>query len=286
MRKIRVAVILFFVVSCICFGIYTVKVTMKADKNPPVISFEQEVLEVDLMSGEEVPYLQGVTASDKESGDLTEEVQVISVSKMSGGERTVKYVVFDEANLMATAERKVVYTNYRPPRILLSAPLRYTADQMMGEISFPITASDVFDGDITEQVRYIFDDELSANAGAYMLNLQVNNSAGDTCIVNAEITVVDAAQEAGKYYPELSSYIMYTPVGTELDVNSFLIGVASTSVRYIFGAAGTPANVSAARVSVSSSVDYETPGTYQVMYSYTTLSGVTATTTAFVVVEG
>ncbi len=287
MRKIRICVVLFFIISCVCFAVYTVKVTIKADKTPPVITFEEDELSISL-EDEEASLLQGVTAKDEESGDITDRVQVASLSKLSNGKRTAKYVVFDDANQVAIAERTIVYTDYVPPRIHADSPLRFSMEYMKNEEnSLPVKAVDVIDGDISDKIRISFEYMSTMEPGNFPVTFQVNNSAGDTCVVNLEITIVDtSAGEAGKYYPELSEYILYTQVGKELQLSSYLTGVASQSERYVFGAAGTPANISADRVTIESTVDYTTPGVYKVNYSYTTRSNVKATTTAFVVVEG
>lgn len=258
---------------------------IKADKTPPTITFEEEVLTVNLE--EEFSLLQGVTAYDKESGDITDRVQVVSASKIVEGERTVKYVVFDDANLSAIAERKVVYANYVPPRIYINTPLRCDISAVKEGFELQkVTAKDIIDGDITDKIKITLDYAEEIKPGTYPIALQVNNSAGDTCAITIEISVLAASAEAGKFYPELSDYILYTPVGTELNLRSYLTGLISQSERYVFGSEGTPANINADSVQIESSVDYLTPGTYKVNYSYTTRSNVTAVTTAYVVVEG
>lgn len=287
MRQIRLAVILFFVVSCACYSVYTIKDKLTEDRNPPVISFEEDVLVI----GDEVTddtLLEGVTATDEEDGDLTDQVQVASVSRILSDEtRTIKYIVFDSANQLGTAERTLKYENYVPPRIYLKEPLRFTVSdyaEEMGDLA--IKATDLLDGDITSNIRTSYTDSMyDIKAGKYEVTFQVNSSAGDTCIVTMNMVLVDNVDEAGKYYPVLKDYIAYTTVGKELKLSSYLKGIESSDETYIFGEEGTPANITASNVTIKSKVDYDTPGTYTVDYSYTTRDKVKATTTLYVVVE-
>lgn len=287
MRKIRLLVCLFFVVSCICYGVHAIKELITKDKNPPVITIEETTLRV----GEgftEKDLFAGVTAKDEEDGDLTDRVQIASISRFqSDGSRTVQYIVFDNASQLGIAERTIVYDGYIPPRIYLKEPLRFTANTYWDEMeTLEITAEDFIDGDISSQVRFSYGDNVyEVEPGDYPVTFQVNNSAGEACIVQVQLTIVDSSGENGKYYPLLNDYIAYTKVGEKLDYQSFLKGIESSSVTYVFGEAGTPANISASKVTIEDHVDYETPGTYTVTFSYTTRDNVTAKTVMFVVVE-
>lgn len=286
MRKVRVLVCILFAISCVVYGAHYVKARMTADNNVPVISFREDVVYVDTKIAEEV-LLAGVTAEDKEDGDITKDVQIASISHLKkGNERVVEYIVFDGANHFATATRTMVYREYVPPRIYLKEPLRFRIseyEKRMNELEFVV--EDSTDEDLSDKVRISYaNDMYQVEPGKYEVLLQVNNRLGDTCVVKVNMELLDTLDNQ-KYYPMLSDYIVYTSVGTELDFASYLTGVSNAAEEFWFGQEETPGGVETSRVAIDSKVDYNTPGIYEVEYSYTTRSEVTATTVLTVVVE-
>ena len=312
MRKIRVAVILFFIISCICFGLYCWTEWKYADRNAPVLQLESEVLKVSASATEE-ELLAGVTAQDVEDGDLTDRVQIASLSPLIGGsERTIRYIVFDSADQVATATRTLIYTDYESPRIYLKDPLRFAAEGLSAGIgSVECYAEDMIDGDLTNKMRITYSSYSTMPEGQYEIILQVNNSAGDTCIVPMELAIVNREEEAGKFYPLLSDYIVYTKVGEELDEEVLLLGVTYNGAEYLFeedaesgndseteetgaeGGSTTDINntsqeddkITVRDIRIRSHVNYDKVGIYTVEYSYTSPEEITAVTTLYVVVE-
>lgn len=284
MKKVRVLVCLIFVLSCIAFGAYTVKTQLTQDKNAPVITFESDEVQVSVKTATE-DMMAGVSASDQEDGDLTERIQIVSMSRMmTGGKRTVEYVVFDNANNFDKAERTIVYTDYESPKIYFTEPLRYTTEKLeMGE--WPVQATDVLDGDLTSKVRYTVNGMIDPDVpDKYPVIFLVNNSAGDTRSIEVFIEIVDEEGENDRYYPVLSNYVVYTSIGKSIQAGKYITGLENRDTIYTFGSE-VIAGISAANVTIKSNVDYQTPGVYTVEYSYTTRNGVTATTTLYVVVE-
>ena len=287
MRKIRGLVIVFFIASCVCFGAYIGLKWLKTDLNEPELQFEDEKLSVSA-SAKEDALIAGVTAKDKEDGDLTNRIQVASMSPLlANNERTIEYVVFDDANNFATASRTIAYKDYVPPRIYVKEPLRFVLNNYENRLeNLEMEAVDMIDGDVTNRVRKSWGETSYLDkAGNYKFIFQVNNSAGDSCIVPVEITIVDGANESGKYYPVLNDYIVYTSVGKELDMNDYLEGIQSGNVEYKFNSLDIPEGVSADSVTIRSYVNYEKPGVYKVIYAYMSADYVTAETTLYVVVE-
>lgn len=284
MKKVRVLVCLIFVISCVTFGVYTLKTMLTEDKNAPVITFESDEVQVSVTTAQE-DMLAGVSALDKEDGDLTGQVQIASMSRMmSGGKRTVEYVVFDSSNNLGKAERTIVYTDYVSPKIYFTESLRYTADDF--EIGvWPVQATDVLDGDLTSKVRYTVNGMIDPDVpDKYPVTFLVNNSAGDTCSIEIPVQIVDEEGEAGRYYPVLSDYVVYTSVGQSIQNRQYVMGLENRNTKYPFGS-DVITGISAENISIKSNVDYQTPGIYTVDYSYTTRNGVAATTSLYVVVE-
>lgn len=288
MRKLRIAVVLIFVLSVIAFGAYNIVSGVMADRTPPVISYDEDTLAVSVEATDE-ELVAGLTAEDAEDGDLTESIRVASMSRFTEkGKRTIEYVVFDKANQSATLTRNLEYTDYTSPRIMLTQPLRFNLDEINeSDLGAGVEVTDCLDGDISNKVRITFDNNAYINGvGSYGVTAQVSNSAGDTCSVPLEVTIIDenSEEERGKYYPMLSQYIVYTPAGQAIAPLDYLTGFMRGTTEYTLS--DLPLNVDPAAVAVGGAVDYNTPGNYTLEYSYTSPEGVTAVTKMTVVVEG
>lgn len=286
MRRIRLAVVGIFVLSLIAFIVFNIVNRVTTDSTPPVITSESDTVTVSV-AAEESELLAGLTATDDEDGDLTGEIMISSMSNFTEpGKRTVSYVVFDASNNASTLTRNLEYTDYTAPQIKLTQPLRYGLNEMEdASLTENMSVQDCLDGDITQQIRATFNDgSYIAMAGEYGITVQVSNSAGDTCSVPLTVTVTDPAEESGKYYPMLSDYIVYAPVGGYVDLTSLLIGLENSSTQYLFADANPSAPGGIESVAIGGAIDYNTPGTYTVDYQFTSASGATGTTKLAVVV--
>ena len=286
MRRIRLAVVGIFVLSLIAFIVFNIVNRVTTDSTPPVITSESDTVTVSV-AAEESELLAGLTATDDEDGDLTGEIMISSMSNFTEpGKRTVSYVVFDASNNASTLTRNLEYTDYTAPQIKLTQPLRYGLNEMEdASLTENMSVQDCLDGDITQRIRATFNDgSYIAMAGEYGITVQVSNSAGDTCSVPLTVTVTDPAEESGKYYPMLSDYIVYAPVGGYVDLTSLLIGLENSSTQYLFADANPSAPGGIESVAIGGAVDYNTPGTYTVDYQFTSASGATGTTKLAVVV--
>lgn len=285
MKKIRIAVIALFVVAVAAFGAFTVWSNLDKDETPPVIECTQESIKVSVKDDESV-LLEGLTAHDDVDGDLTDLIRVSSISHFAEqGKRTIEYVVFDKANNFATYKRTLQYTDYEPPRIYLDTPLRFSASDLQKlDPTVGMRVEDVIDGNIANKIRISYGSMYIQEPGFYKITAQVSNSAGDTCSVPLEINIVDSSSsESQKYYPMLSDYIIYMKAGEAINLNTYLIGVMRGNQEYKFS--DGMINVSRSDIAIINHVDFDTPGTYTVDYSYTSSSGGTAVTKLVVVVE-
>lgn len=289
MKKLKITVCIFFVFSCIIFGIYFFKTQLTKDSTPPTISFDKETLSISVKETEK-ELLKGVTALDKEDGNITDSVRISSMSHfISKGKRKITYVVFDKANNVTTATRDLTYIDYTPPRIYAKHPFRYTMEEM-GKVNEMqgMTAKDCIDGDLTNQIRRIYSGnsyDTSENENI-TLTLQVNNSAGDVCSIPVEISIIDDNndEEKSKYYPLLSEYIVYTKVGKVINPTTYLQGISYGDIEYSFAEAAK-LGVQSNKITVKSNVDYNKPGVYTNEYTYKAKNGMEAITKQYVVVE-
>lgn len=286
MKKLKITVCIFFVFSCIIFGIYFFKTQLTKDSMPPTISFDKETLSISVKATEK-ELLKGVTALDKEDGNITDSIRISSMSHfISKGKRKITYIVFDKANNVTTATRELIYTDYISPRIYAKHPFRYTTEeiQKMNKMQ-GMTAEDCIDGDLTNQIRRIYSGNSYDTFGPekIALTLQVNNSTGDVCSIPVEISVIND-EEQDKYYPLLSEYIVYTKVGKPVSPTTYLKGIAYGNMEYSL-AESAKLGVQSNKITVKSNVDYNKPGVYTNEYTYKAKSGVEAITKQYVVVE-
>lgn len=307
MRRLRIAVAGLFVLSLIAYIAFNIVDRIAADHTPPVITSESDTVSVTLKPEEDsdeessdgesdeaadddAALYQGLTAEDDRDGDLTDSIRVSSMSNFTEpGKREITYAVFDSSNNGATLTRILEYTDYTSPQIELSAPLRYTLDEMSDvNLTENMSVEDCLDGNITSQIRASYNDAVYVQqAGDYPITVQVSNSAGDTCTVNLTVTVTDPSDEneSQKYYPLLSQYIVYAKVGGSVDYDSLITGFEHNGAEYLFeeedddfmpGKRGD--------VDISGDVNFDKAGSYTVDYRFTPEDGVTATTKLVVVV--
>ena len=307
MRRLRIAVAGLFVLSLIAFIAFNIVDRITADHTPPTITSESDTVSVTLKpekdsdkessdeesggeTDDDAALYQGLTAEDNRDGDLTDSIRVSSMSNFTEpGKREITYAVFDSSNNSATLTRTLEYTDYTSPQIKLSAPLRYTLDEMSDvSLTENMSVEDCLDGDITSQIRASYNDAVYVQqAGDYPITVQVSNSAGDTCTVNLTVTVTDPSgeNESQKYYPLLSQYIVYAKVGGSVDYDSLITGFEHNGTEYLFededddfmpGKRGD--------VDISGDVHFDKAGSYTVDYRFTPEDGVTATTKLVVVV--
>lgn len=224
------------------------------DQTPPEIQVSGDVLEVSVHATEEA-YLSGVTAWDNKDGDLTDSVIIEHLSKLTG-EGTVKitYAVFDRAGNPATATRTLRFTDYTGPEFTLSQPLSYRLGATVTLLD-RLKAVDLLDGEITNQIRITSQSISKDVEGVYYLGVQVTNSLGDTELLELPVIIQEEKENAPEIL--LSDYIVYLKAGEEFQPGQY--------VKTVEDPAG---NGKTEKVEVTSGVDPETPGVYEVTYRY------------------
>lgn len=288
MRRLRITIVILFVLSGIAFIGYNIANRILSDHTPPVITSDSDTISVSV-AAEDSELLAGLTATDNKDGDITDSIRISSMSNFTEpGKRTISYAVFDSSNQAATLTRNLEYTDYVSPKIHQTQPLRFSLNEMDdANLAENMTAEDCIDGDITKQIRASFGDVYISTAGSYTITVQVSNSAGDTCSVPVDVTVTDPTDSAEreKYYPVLSEYIAYTDAGVPIDPAAFLIGLERNGTQYLFDTDAELMPAGKESVVIAGAVDYNTPGTYTLEYQFANADGVTAVTKLAVVVR-
>ena len=290
MRRLRIAVAGLFILSLAAFIGYNIYSRIIQDNEPPTITAESDTVSVSVESKDDSELYQGLSAEDNRDGDLTDSIRISSMSNFTEpGKREVTYAVFDSSNQGATLTRTLEYTDYTSPQIQLTAPLRYSLEEMSDvSLTENMSVEDCLDGNITSQIRASYNDAIYVQqAGEYPVTVQVSNSAGDTCTVGLTVTVTDPSDEdeGSKYYPMLSSYIVYAKTGGSVDYDSLITGFERNGTEYLFSEEDdTFLPGDRGDVEISGNVNFEKAGTYTVDYKFTSEDGVTATTKLAVVV--
>lgn len=237
---------------------------MRTDTEAPTISFDETQFLQLSAQAPKAELLQGVTATDRHDGDITQKLVVESVHLMDkDGTIAVCYAVSDHSGNVAKAERMARYTDYESPKFSLSRPLIYEVYQDF-DILKAVFATDALDGDIQHRVRATaLDEESIFSQGKHDVHLQVSNSLGDT----AEIIVPVEVLETGTFDASLTltDYLIYLPQGSsfkpEKYLDDFVYRAVTTSLRN-----GLPGRFS---LEVSGNVQTGTPGVYPVEYLVT-----------------
>ena len=251
MRAAKIILITLLVLVSLVFGFTEVREHLSGAHIAPSITCDTDLLEVSVYAGE-ADLLAGVTAADPQDGDLTEEILIQGVSKLVDENTTrITYIVFDSDGNLASASRRLRYTDYTQPRFAITQPLRYVVGSSMALLD-RLQVTDVIDGDITNMVRV---SSLSATheAEIYTVDLQVTNSLGDTARITLPVIVTSG--NASRPVVNLREYLVYLKVGDSFSAHSYLQNVTSTD--------GT---ATLEDVTITGLVDTTTPGTYLVCY--------------------
>ena len=269
MRALRHTILILLVVLSVAYIGTRIYQGSSTRHEPPVISCPEGVLEVSASDDESV-LLAGVTASDNQDGDLTDQIIIGGISKLiSKDTAKVTLMVFDSDDNMGKLVRYIRYTDYHRPQFSLTNPLAFSSSNEVSLLE-RLRADDVVDGDISSRIR-ISTLAATDNSEVYDITIQVTNSVGDTAWLQLPVLI----QDTNPLRPviDLSSYLIYQEIGSSFDAASYLSGLTVAGVTH-----------DTSGVSVSSNVDTSTAGTYRVMYTYSA-DGVTGTAILTVVVQ-
>lgn len=249
------------IIGCLAvfFG-YRAFDAMRTDTRAPEIQVESGVLEASVQDPKSV-LTQGITAADREDGDVTDSLVVESIGVMgSDGTVSVTYAAFDAAGNVAKAEREVRFTDYESPRFTLKAPLIYRYGSNFDILS-NIGAADVLDGDIQHRVRATALEETSiAMTGTHMVQFRVTNSLGDTQTQLFPVEVL--ADDIYDADLTLTDYLIYLPAGSTFNSANYLESFTLHGER-ISLENGLPEDYA---LKTKGTVQTQSPGTYTVEY--------------------
>ena len=284
LRKSRIFVVAFFVISFMIFVTYHIIRFLITDRTVPVIEMESDSITVSVRGGDEA-ILEGVTAKDGKDGDITDNLFIESRSTfLDKGRFNVTIAVADYDNHVVKAVREIIYSDYCSPQFSLTGPLKFQLPREGQDdlnIASGLSVNDVIDGNISNRIK--ISSEFSINIyepGDYHMEFVVTNSMGDTVKLPTTITLYRASDENSLPQILLSKYLINTPVGTKVDLKSLVDSINYHNVRYIrgddgnfysedYGSEEDMAMISSDSIRIDSEIDWDLPGVYEVIFTYT-----------------
>ena len=265
MRKLRIAILIFFCAAAVFFAYTRIRERMTTDYRAPVIQADSDVLEVSVSAGDE-ELLAGMTAYDNLDGDVTDTLVVASRGKFSSkGTLHVNYAAFDKNRNVGVYSREVIFTDYVSPHFRMDAPLRFASGGSVPDYLEPITAQDCLDGNITQQIKITAGRTVAVSdtVTRQTMNLQVTNSCGDSAVLELTASMEDYTT-LNRPAPALRDYILYAEKNGELDLRGNLTGIWTGGSVHSFEEMEFDPEVD---VTVDEdALDYRTPGAYTVVY--------------------
>lgn len=219
-------IVLFTIVHAIYYGVvYYTRHYMTVDNYAPTITFEEELIEIELLYDEngyinsealQEAMMAGVSASDIEDGDLTNNVFIHGISTFDQDNvRTITYGVFDSGDQMITATRKLKYTNYTAPefnstKALINLSMSSSSETYM-------TARSSVDGDITNKISM----NTTEKNGVMIYTYSATDSTGTT--IHLQVTEeINLLSLLNNISIELNDYILYLNVGDEFNPRDYI----------------------------------------------------------------
>lgn len=272
MKPMRIIVLIaFFFITVAALAVF-IGEKIDEDRTIPVITVEEELLEVSLKATEE-EMLKGVTAHDEKDGDLTDRIIIESVSTFTEkGVSKITYAVCDNDNNVAKATGKIKFKDYKSPRFKVSGNLCFSLYEYI-DIRELITATDSIEGNISSRIIITSEEYSSTFAGNYTIDVTVTNKKGDTATIQLPLIVEDRPISVPEI--ELKEYLVYTEKGKTIDFKT-----------YIVDALDVQNNSLKEQVAIESNVDFNKEGTYQVHFYATDSLGQRGHSVMTVIVGG
>lgn len=271
MRVLRISTILCFLAVALAFCAGQAYTRFFLDETAPVISVDQATVQTSVEDPQST-LLDHVSAYDDHDGDLSGEVMLGGISKLiTDNTAKATFYVFDNAGNMAAASCYVQYTDYHKPTFKLGAPLSFRVGSDIS-LTNKLSAYDVIDGEISDSIRVSATDINISVAGIYSFSVQVTNSLGDTAYLTLPLLITDAPADAPEIF--LSDYLLELPCGSQFDPGKYVVRLESEGQ-----------SLPTSEVSMDSTVDTDTAGSYYVSYQYTDSLGRTGISVLAVIVE-
>ena len=258
MKALRIVTVFLFALSLALYVGVSFRYNILLDRVSPKIQCETDILDVSV-NASETELLAGVTAEDNRDGDLTGQIMIQGISRLLTADTArITYVVMDSSDNIASCTRTLHYTDYERPRLYLTEmPVyrTYPADDSLVRLFEALSARDVHDGDLSDQIQISAQYAKDNVEGELYVSVQIINSLGDSEVI--PLTIVIDNEGAQNPLVTLKEYITYVDAGAAFDPKSCILTLNGST--YSGADAG---------LIIDSQVDTATPGAYQVRYQY------------------
>lgn len=177
----------------------TVTITVKYN-NPPVITTKDKTFyegQYTKTYWQNTLRWQGISANDKEDGNITSKIKVIAdtVDVNKAGTYKVTYQVTDRFGKTATKDAKVTVLYNNPPVITTKDKTfyegQYSKEDWVNTLRMQdVSATDKEDGNLTSKIKVIADTVNVNVPGIYKVTYQVTDAFGKTDTKDAKVTVL------------------------------------------------------------------------------------------------
>lgn len=228
--------------------------------------------------------LQGVTASDREDGDISEKVTVLShnVNTDVVGTYQITYTVTDSKGTTTTKTVNAVVCsptglNNRFPVITAVDKTFFIGDEWNNEVALKdVTAYDEEDGDVTGSLEIVEHNVDTSVAGSYYVTYKATDSQGASSTKTINVTVL-AAPSPLNHAPVITANDRMFSVGDFFDESIALQDVTAYDEE--------DGDLTGVIEIIENTVDTSKSGTYYVTYKVTDAAGESSTKTINVVVK-
>ena len=221
MKKKGNILLVLLIIACVAvfYGYRTLDM-MRTDNDAPVIYMDAQIPEVSVKDPKSA-LLQGISAEDKQDGDVTSSLVVEKVEMTdSDGTLSVSFAAFDRSGNVAKEKREAKYTDYESPKFVMRAPLLFRNGANFDVLQI-VEAMDVIDGDIQHRVRATsMTDKSIDELGVHDVQFQVTNSLGDTVSHVLPVEVYDP--EPYDATLTLKNYLIYVEKGGAFSAPAYL----------------------------------------------------------------
>lgn len=263
-----------FAFLCILYVFFLFVFDMPKSKGDiPVIKASSSVLEVSVKAKQN-DLLAGMSASDKEDGNLTKNIFIEKISEFDEKqERTVTYAVFDSDDNITRITRKVKYNDYKKPVLNIKKPLVYYYYLTNDEYKSYLTASSSVDGDISSKIVV---KQSTNNDIIQQITFSVTDSCGMTTTLELNAHGVNKNPNIDI---ELKTYLKRVKVGATLTEIAPRDTIKSISIMGIKDMSLKP------EVELTHNYNPNVPGIYEFIYRISKSNGDYGMTKLVVIVE-
>ena len=222
MKTIKVLSVLLLIFSIGIFGAYVYYARITKDDVAPVVRCETDELLVSVSVTEE-ELLDGVTARDDQSGDVSDTLVIESISPFAEEEkRIITYAAIDEQGNVGRCTRTLKYTDYQEPTFSLTEAMRFATGTTI-DILGRVRAQSMMDDDLTDSIKYSLDSTIDLkNPGTYAVEFRVTDTSGKVVYLPIDLEIYNPTQE--RISVILSEYLVYVSKDEEFEPMKYYVG--------------------------------------------------------------